>query len=76
MTYARSRIDAHNQGDCDALTCPLCAEEDAAEDFRECEPCGLRSEDVENCDHGVTACPDCRNEGACHLCDREAVGAA
>lgn len=46
---------------------------DPTEDFRECEPCGLRSEDVETCDHGVTACPDCRNEGACHLCDREAV---
>ena len=24
MTFARSRIDAHNNGDCDAQTCPLC----------------------------------------------------
>lgn len=46
---------------------------DETEDFRECEPCGLRSEDVETCDHGVTACSDCDRSGACYLCDREAV---
>ena len=34
-----------------------------------CEPCG--ADDAETCDHGHDLCADCRDDGACVLCDRE-----
>ena len=74
MTYSRSRIDAHQNGDCDAATCPLCEAEDAADlaaGLVPCDECDVRTDEPADCDHGNTLCADCHNEGACHLCDQE-----
>lgn len=67
MTYSHVRVDLHNNGDCDAATCPLCALED---EFA-CAGCGNETDDPADCDHTELHCRDCADEGYCHLCVRE-----